>query len=129
YTNNRPGFLNHRLQGRRRTMPIVREEIAADHDSIREVNRIAFGGNLEAELVERLRSSGVVVASLVAIENDEIVGHILSANSQLILTRASSERYRWLQWQWIQNTNGGALDRPWCGRGLSLVAIVANQSW
>ena len=58
-------------------MPIVREEIAADHDSIREVNRIAFGGNLEAELVERLRSSGVVVASLVAIENDEIVGHIL----------------------------------------------------
>src|SRR2546427_9349056 len=106
YPNNRPVFLNKWLQCRRRTMPIVREEIAADHDSIREVNRIAFGGNLEAELVERLRSSGVVVASLVAIENDEIVGHILFSESQL-----------------------KALDRPWCGRGLSLVAIVANQSW
>src|SRR5712691_7122585 len=58
-------------------MPVVREEIAADYDAIRELNRIAFGGSDEAEIVDRLRSTGIVVASLVAIENDEIVGHIM----------------------------------------------------
>jgi putative acetyltransferase len=56
---------------------LIREEIPEDHDAIREVNRIAFGGNEEAGIVDRLRSAGVIVVSLVAIEDDEIVGHIL----------------------------------------------------
>jgi putative acetyltransferase len=58
-------------------MLVVREETAADHAAIGEVNRLAFGGNEEAEIVDRLRSAGLVVASLVAVENAEIVGHIL----------------------------------------------------
>ena len=58
-------------------MPPVREEIPEDYEAIRNLNRLAFGGDLEAELVDRLRSAGVVVLSLVAVEKDEIVGHIL----------------------------------------------------
>jgi putative acetyltransferase len=58
-------------------MALIREEIAADYDAILELNRLAFGGNDEAEIVDRLRSAGIVVASLVAIENDEIVGYIM----------------------------------------------------
>jgi putative acetyltransferase len=58
------------------SVPFVREEIPADHDPIREVNRIAFGRNEEAELVDRLRSTRLTVASLVAIDNHQIVGHI-----------------------------------------------------
>ena len=58
-------------------MPVIREEIPDDYEAIRELNRIAFGGNEEAEIVDRLRSAGLVVASLVAVENDEIVGHIV----------------------------------------------------
>src|SRR5712691_5063009 len=58
-------------------MPVVREEIPEDYEAIRNLNRLAFGGNGEAELVDRLRSTGIVVISLVAIESDEIVGHIL----------------------------------------------------
>jgi putative acetyltransferase len=58
-------------------MPFIREEITEDHDAVRELNRLAFGGNDEADIVDRLRSAGIVIVSLVAIENDEIVGHIL----------------------------------------------------
>ena len=32
-------------------------------------------GNEEAEIVDRLRSAGLVLVSLVAVENDEIMGH------------------------------------------------------
>jgi putative acetyltransferase len=58
-------------------MPVVREEIPEDYEAIRNLNRLAFGGNEEAELVDRLRSTGFVVVSLVVIEDGEIVGHIL----------------------------------------------------
>src|SRR5258708_1467234 len=66
-----------RLHYRTRTMPLIREEMPADHDAIRQVNRIAFGGNDEASIVDRLRSAGIVIVSLVAIENDQFVGHIM----------------------------------------------------
>ena len=56
---------------------MIREEIRADHDVIREVNDLAFGGSDESRLVERLRSDGLVIASLVAIEAERVVGHIL----------------------------------------------------
>ncbi len=82
-------------------MALIREEIAADYDAIREVNRIAFGGNDEAEIVDRLRSTGVVVVSLVAIQYDEIVGHIMSADFQSRWSRASLKPYHWLRWQSI----------------------------
>lgn len=56
---------------------VIREEIPADHDAVRDVNRQAFNGDAEADLVDRLRASGAVIVSLVAVKNGEIVGHIL----------------------------------------------------
>jgi putative acetyltransferase len=53
------------------------EETAADHPGIREVNRLAFEGDEEALLVDRLRAQGLVVASLVAVDDDRVIGHIL----------------------------------------------------
>jgi putative acetyltransferase len=58
-------------------MPVIREETPGDCEAIRNLNRLAFGGNEEAELVDRLRSTGFVVVSLIAIENEEIMGHIV----------------------------------------------------
>jgi putative acetyltransferase len=55
----------------------VREETPQDHEAIREVNRLAFKGEEEAQLVDRLRADGLVVASLVAVEDGQVVGHIL----------------------------------------------------
>jgi putative acetyltransferase len=56
---------------------LIREEVPADHDAVRDLNAQAFNDITAAELVDDLRSSGSVVVSLVAVENGEIVGHIL----------------------------------------------------
>ena len=55
----------------------LREEAPADYDAIREVNRLAFGGEDEARLVDQLREDGEVIASLVAVDEEQVVGHIL----------------------------------------------------
>jgi putative acetyltransferase len=58
-------------------MAPIREEIPDDYASVRELNRTAFEGEAEGELVDRLRNDGSVVVSLVAVEGGDIVGHIL----------------------------------------------------
>ena len=55
----------------------IREETAADYDAIRDVNRFACKRESEARLVDQLRADGDVVASLVAVESDQVVGHIM----------------------------------------------------
>ncbi len=55
----------------------IRDETPADLDAIREVHRLAFGGEREVGLVDRLRADGLVVASLVAVEAGAVVGHVL----------------------------------------------------
>ncbi len=57
---------------------LIRNESGADHVVIAELNRRAFGGNLESELIDRLRADKLVLASLVAVDAyDHILGHIL----------------------------------------------------
>lgn len=56
---------------------LVREELPADREVIREINRQAFGGNAESRLVDQLRADGDIVLSLVAEIDGEVVGHIL----------------------------------------------------
>ena len=56
---------------------IIRDEAQTDHGDIRALNQAAFGGDHEAGLVDRLRTEKLVRASLVAVEADEIIGHIL----------------------------------------------------
>jgi len=55
---------------------MIRPERPDDFDVIRELNRAAFNGDDEARLVDRLRSDGLVVASLVAEHAGELIGHI-----------------------------------------------------
>lgn len=56
---------------------IVRNAEPKDHEAIRSLLIAAFGGSVEAELVEQLRSDGDSEIELVAEEEGEIVGHIL----------------------------------------------------
>jgi putative acetyltransferase len=56
---------------------IIRTETAADLPAIRQVNESAFGSADEADLVEALRTEGVVLLSLVAESGIRIAGHIL----------------------------------------------------
>lgn len=55
----------------------IRLEAQADHARIRELNRLAFGGEYEAGLIERIRAEELVATSLVALLDGSIVGHIL----------------------------------------------------
>jgi len=58
-------------------MLTIRQETPEDIDSIRYVNEQAFGQKEEAELVEKLRNRGVLTLSLVAVQKNRVVGHIL----------------------------------------------------
>jgi len=56
---------------------VVRRECTGDISAVRGVNQAAFGRNEEADLVDRLRNEGAVLASFVADQNGRVVGHIL----------------------------------------------------
>jgi putative acetyltransferase len=56
---------------------LTRPETAADHEAIWHVNRLAFGQEDEARLVDALRSGGYLRLSLVAEVDGRVVGHIL----------------------------------------------------
>jgi putative acetyltransferase len=61
----------------KKVMTFIRRETPADIDSIREVNRHAFGGEDELRLVDLLRDGGFAWHSLVAAFDDQAVGHVL----------------------------------------------------
>jgi putative acetyltransferase len=62
----------------------IRPEVAADHESIRHVNRLAFAQDDEARLVDALREGGYVRLSLVAEQAGQVVGHILFSDLPII---------------------------------------------
>jgi len=66
----------------------IREERPEDISTIRSVNVEACGRAQEANLVETLRTNGGILLSLVATNQDQIVGHILYSS----VTAASSEK-------------------------------------
>lgn len=58
-------------------MIFIRSEKAEDIPAIRKVNEAAFDTGAEADLVDILRDSRAYALSLVALDNDKVVGHIL----------------------------------------------------
>jgi putative acetyltransferase len=57
-------------------MIIICPETSKDAAAIRHVNSQAFGQDNEAVLIDKLRKRGVLTLSLVAVQDNEIVGHI-----------------------------------------------------
>lgn len=56
---------------------IIRVETPDDHESVHRVNELAFPTPGEADLVDALRKTVHPYISLVAIDEDQVVGHIL----------------------------------------------------
>jgi putative acetyltransferase len=65
-------------------MTIIRRESAADIESIRTVNRQAFGSDEEGRLVDLLRDGGFARVSIVATLDEQIVGHILFSDLPIV---------------------------------------------
>jgi putative acetyltransferase len=63
---------------------VVRDEQPHDATAIRAVNEQAFGQAGEADLVDALRARGAVTLSLVAVVEDEIIGHILFTPAPIV---------------------------------------------
>jgi putative acetyltransferase len=63
---------------------LIRPETSADHEAIRHVNRLAFGQDAEARLVDALRNGGYVRASLVAEKDAQVVGHVLFSDLPIV---------------------------------------------
>jgi putative acetyltransferase len=55
---------------------LIRAEQTGEDEAISEVHIRAFGGTAEAAVVESLRGQGALLASLVAVVQDRIVGHV-----------------------------------------------------
>jgi putative acetyltransferase len=55
----------------------LRNEQAGDADTIRAINRQAFGGDAEPQLVDDLRAEGYSRLSLVAVDGEMVIGHVL----------------------------------------------------
>jgi predicted N-acetyltransferase YhbS len=64
----------------------VRPETASDHEVIRHVNRLAFGRDEEAGIVDALRACGYARVSLVAEVENTVVGHILFSDLPILST-------------------------------------------
>lgn len=58
-------------------MTEIRDEQPGDIAAIRAVNRLAFAQDLEGQIVDALRANGAATLSLVAVDDDVIVGHIM----------------------------------------------------
>jgi putative acetyltransferase len=56
---------------------IIRQEKTEDIDDVHAFNELAFGQPQEANIIDKLRINCDNLLSLVAVENEKIVGHIL----------------------------------------------------
>ncbi len=57
-------------------MIVIRHETLADFEAIRKVNLRAFEQSNEGNIVDALRAAGALTISLVALHDNQIVGHI-----------------------------------------------------
>ena len=62
----------------------IRPEVPADHEAIWHVNRLAFGQDDEARLVDDLHDGGYIRVSLVAEQGGRVIGHILFSDLPII---------------------------------------------
>jgi putative acetyltransferase len=69
---------------------LIRREQPDDVGGVRVVNEAAFGRSEEADLVDRLRQEGAVLASFVAVQNLAIIGHVLF--SRTLIEAADEQR-------------------------------------
>jgi len=69
-------------------MEVIREETPTDRGAIRALNATAFMTDAEARLVDALREHGRLSLSIVAVEDEVVVGHI--AFSPISITRTDA---------------------------------------
>ncbi len=67
----------------------IREEQPKDYLTIKEINDIAFGQPQESNIINKLRQNCNTLLSLVAIDNEKIVGHIMFSQVTIELDKVT----------------------------------------
>ncbi len=62
---------------------MIRPERPTDYEAVNQVHLSAFPGPDEAQIVARLRANGKAIISLVAEEDDQVIGHVLFSAVQI----------------------------------------------
>ena len=70
-------------------MATIRRERPGDEEHIRLVNTRAFGQSAEADIVDTLRRTCPECVSFVALQDEEIVGHILFTPAEIVSAKGS----------------------------------------
>ena len=70
-------------------MTAIRAEAPADVEQIRKVNELAFGQPEEAGIVDQLRQGCDELLSLVALRDEQVVGHILFSPATIEATQGT----------------------------------------
>jgi putative acetyltransferase len=68
----------------------IRAETAEDYSAVRQVNELAFGRPDEALLMNKLRAVADPYISLVAVKNEQVVGHIFFSPVSIETSNSSS---------------------------------------
>lgn len=77
----------------KQTLPpgvLIGNERAGDIEGIRNVNQLAFKGEYEADVIDRLRMNCPEMLSLVAKKGDDVLGHILLSPVCIVQKDAST---------------------------------------
>ena len=61
----------------------IREERVQDYDVVRTINNKAFGQPEEGRIVEKIRKACEEIISLVAVEDEKVVGHIFFSPAEI----------------------------------------------
>lgn len=69
----------------------IRPETPEDQDSIRHLNQMAFGGVMEARLVDALGDGGRVTVSLLSVSQEVVIGHTLFSPVTVAMTDGGIE--------------------------------------
>ena len=70
---------------------IIRQEAKEDINDVHALNELAFGRPLEAGIADKLRSNCEGLLSLVAVEDEKIVGHSLFSPAESLGPRSISK--------------------------------------
>ncbi len=68
-------------------MVSISVERPGQRDGVLALNRLAFEGDDEARIIEALTRDGLVVLSLVASDDDQVIGHILFSRLEVEMER------------------------------------------
>lgn len=79
---------------------------AEERTATRAVNELAFLGPDEADLVDKLHEGEFALVSLVAVLEEQIVGHILFSRMWIETLSALVPRSHWRRWPSCLSTSG-----------------------